>query len=157
MAIIDRKPKLRAKIGNTSLEFLDKDALFRVCKAYNGKAVTVSIDDFPMPVHPDLYAFYFGIIIRKECMNSEAFKTYYSEKEIHNMLATKLRTFIRARKGVTFRVEIEEVVEDVLSYDYDNFVEYVQDVVTYLESEFGIIVKDYETYHIDRHRLTRKA
>lgn len=155
MAIIDSKHKLRAKIGNTSLEFLDKDALFHVCHILNGKVVTITIDDNPKPISPDLYAFYFGIIIRKECMSSEAFRTYYDEMELHNMFASKLRSYIRmvVKNG---KSDTERKVDDVLSYDDDTFKLYIEDLKWYLEQEFNIIIKDYETYHIDKLRLTKR-
>ena len=155
MAIIDKKPKLRAKVGNIALHFLDKDAFFRVCQDYYGKTITVTIDDSPQPVESDLFAFYFGIIIRKECMNSEAFSTYYDEKELHNIFQRKLRTGIRAKKGNHFRVEYQEFTDDVLQYDKKNFLQYLNDLKLYLESEFGIIIKNYEQYHMDKKRLTR--
>ena len=151
MAIIDLKPKLRAKVGNVSLHFLDQDAFLRACAKLHGKTITVILQETPeMPVDRDLYAFYFGIIIRKECMSSEAFKTYYCEMDIHNILQYKLRTFYRMENGVP-----AAVTDLVLQYSEGDFKLYIQDVIMYLAVEFEILVKDYETYHIDKNRLTR--
>lgn len=147
MAILDRKTKLRAKVGKVGLLFLDNDAYFKTLEKFLGQTITIVFQDTPyMPITPDLYAFYFGIIIRQEMMSSEAFKTYYDENEIHLMLQAKLRTFLRKNGSFT---------DNVLQYDQANFVIYVNDVILYLESEFGIVINDYKTYHIDRLRLTR--
>lgn len=154
MAVLDTKTKLKAKVVKGNIIYKDNALYYLSTSKFDGENVIVTIEKNNLPISKDLYAFYFGIIIRKECMSSNAFKTYYDEQEIHKMFQSKLRSYIRCVQTPKGTIT-ERIVEDVLQYDTPAFVEYLEDLKWYLESTFGIIIKDYDDYIIHKLRLTK--
>lgn len=111
------------------------------------------------PITPNQYAFYFGGIIRGECMHSNCFQNM-TEKEIHTVLFRELRTYTKEimiiKKDGTIDQKFESFQEDFDSYGKDKMKEYIEDVIPYLANEHGIYVKDRNEYKYNQYLTTRK-
>ena len=111
------------------------------------------------PITPNQYAFYFGGIIRGECMNSNCFQNV-TEKEIHKILFSELRTYTKEiiiqKKDGEIDHKMESFVEDFDSYSKDQMTKYIEELIPYLELEYGIHVKTKEEYQYNQYTTTRK-
>lgn len=98
---------------------------------------------------PNQYAYYFGGIIRKECMQSNTFAGW-TEKEIHRFLFRNVMgilTLIKLRDGSTRTVE---KVPDFDSIGKEGMREYISQLIPYLQIEFDIHPKPAEHYKYNK-------
>jgi hypothetical protein len=159
MAVLNTNPRFKAKVVNSVLKYDNQELFSSVLQKFNNKDVVVTIELTHTPIDKDLYAFYFGIIIRKECMSSEQFQGSFNEMDIHEMLQKEFRNYVRVAETIrddgTIDREAVYCVDNTLLYDKSNFMAYLNDVILYLGSEFNIHVKDYDQYVIDKNRYTK--
>lgn len=149
-----------AKIVNGKINYKELTLFNAFISKNEGKDLIVSIEPKKNAISEDLYAFYFGIIIRKECMQSEAFSTYYDEYEIHQIFQEKLRSYIVMENTGTEDAPLlvpKRIVDNVLIYSNEDFKLYVSDLITYLAHEFDIHVKEKSEYIIPNYRKTRNG
>ena len=111
------------------------------------------------PVTPNQYAFYFGGIIRGECMHSNCFQNI-SEREIHDILFKELCSYTKEviiqKKDGSIDHRMEKFTEDFHHYGKRKMAEYLEKLIPYLEQEYGIIVKDPKDYKYNQYTVTRK-
>jgi len=105
------------------------------------------------------YAFYFGGIIRGECMHSNCFAGL-NEKEIHQILLKELRSYTRGRTIITksgdeFEI-MEEFVEDFDSYDKEMMRKYIEELIPHLKDVYNINVKDSKEYSLKNSHIKSK-
>jgi len=99
-------------------------------------------------------AYYFGGIIRQECMNSNSFAGM-KEKEIHNallLLVTGTMRTIYKRDGSTALVEMPEDF-DAIMRSKKRMAEYIQKVIATLNVDFDIFPKPSEHYKTNKYRV----
>jgi hypothetical protein len=105
------------------------------------------------------YAFYFGGIIRGECMNSNCFAGL-NEKEIHQILFKELKTYKRGRTIITKQgddIEIlEDFIEDFDSYGKKQMTKYIEEVIPHLLNNYNIRVKDSKEYSLKNSHIISK-
>lgn len=156
MAVLGTKTKLKANVRNGSIIYKNETIFSSQIRKFEGKNVVITIENDSPPISEDLYAFYFGIIIRKECLGSDSFMgNFYSEKELHEIFQYKLRRWVKTNT-INGKTEVTEKVDDVLQYSQEDFAKYINDLKIYLEAEFGIVIKDYKEYIIDKQRYTKR-
>ncbi len=107
-----------------------------------GYAVIFETKDDPTP---NQYAYYFGGIIRKECMQSNVFAGW-TEKQISKFLLKEVM-------GITKQIKMpdETVRHVVLAPDFDSLgkegmTEYISKLIPYLQTELDIHPKPSEHY-----------
>lgn len=110
-------------------------------------------------ITPGQYAFYFGGIIRGECMHSNCFQNV-NEKEIHKLLFKELRTYtkeiILTKKDGSIEHSFESFTEDFDSYSKEQMSKYIEELIPYLAEEYGIHIKDKNDYQYNQYVTTRK-
>lgn len=92
-------------------------------------------------------AYYFGGIIRQECMKSNCFAGW-AEKEIHNQLLIEVRgsmRMIHLPDGSTSLREMPGDFEKIMS-DKAEMAKYIEEVIAKLETEYEIYPKPSEHY-----------
>lgn len=92
-------------------------------------------------------AYYFGGIIRQECMNSECFAGL-TEKEIHNALLLEVRGSMRQIRRPDGSVSLKEMPGDFdeIKDNKKEMAKYLEEVIAKLETEFEIYPKPSEHY-----------
>jgi hypothetical protein len=116
-------------------------------RTLEGKRGYAIIEEETESVSSNQLAFYFGGIIRQECMNSNCFAGL-SEKEIHNYLLIELRgtmRTIRRPAGGTSIAEMPGDFDDIMR-SKKKMAGYLEDVIAHLQLEFDIYVKPSEHY-----------
>ena len=121
-----------------------------------GYAIITYAED---PITPNQYAFYYGGIIRGECMHSNCFQNV-GEKEIHDILFGELRSYTKeviiTKKDGTIEHKMAKFTEDFGNYGKKKMSEYLEELIPYLQDEYGIIVKDPKEYKYNQYSVTRR-
>jgi len=137
-------------------EFIWKDAeMFEFYKRkFEGRRGYVVIFDATDDPTPNQYAYYFGGIIRKECMQSNIFAGW-TEKEIHNFLLKEIMGII---KQVKFRYGPARHITIAPEFDSlgkSGMAEYISKLIPYLQTEFDIHPKPSEHYKYNKFYLKK--
>lgn len=119
-----------------------------------GYAIIEEVTDGPTI---DQYAYYFGGIIRKECMVSNTFSGL-TEREVHDVLMmetgnTLTVTFAHPKKG---RI-IYSVPEDIKKWSVKKMLDYIDQVIALLNTEYQIYPKPPEYYKDNKYYLDPKT
>jgi hypothetical protein len=116
-------------------------------KLLEGKRGYAIIEEDTEDVSLNQLAYYFGGIIRQECMNSECFAGL-SEKEIHNYLLTKCEGSMRKvyRPDKTFAVIEMPGDFDLIMGSKKRMALYIEKVIATLQTEHDIFPKPAEHY-----------
>lgn len=112
-----------------------------------GKRGYAIIEEIGERVSDNQLAYYFGGIIRQECMHSECFSGW-KEREIHNHLLTEVTGTMRhihRPDGSTSLVEMPEDFDSIMS-SKKKMAEYISKVIAKLETEYNIYPKPSEHY-----------
>jgi len=132
------------------------NAKLEMTRNQRGYAIITTAEDKPTV---NQYAFYFGGIIRGECMHSNFFLGL-SEKEIHQVLFREIRTYTRGRTVINIDGEYiekkEEFIEDFDSYGKKQMTKYIQELIPHLLHEYNIKVKDPKEYSLRNSHITSK-
>ncbi len=146
--------KHKFKIVNGVFVWKDPDVFNYVKKELEGKEGYAIIKEEENNITPNQYAYYFGGIIRKECMNSNVFAGW-TEAEIHDFL-------LREVEGNVKVVRIKDVNKAFISTpDFSIFkkrrmAEYITKVIAYLQVEFDIHPKPSEHYRYNKFYIKPK-
>jgi hypothetical protein len=111
-----------------------------------GYAVFFETIDDPTP---NQYAYYFGGIIRKECMQSETFAGW-TEKEIHMFLLKEILGTLRQVKFRHGPVKTISVAPDFNQIGKRGMADYISKLIPYLQVEFDIHPKPAEHYKYNK-------
>lgn len=91
----------------------------------------------------DQWAFYYGVICRKYCMESEAFSASFNNvKEISSFLLEKLTArpkIIKYPSGKTITEFIPDKLDD---YNKKEMAAFIEKVIAYLAVEFNIFIEE---------------
>jgi hypothetical protein len=118
-----------------------------------GKRGYAIIDEEEKNVSPNQYAYYFGGIIRRECMASDVFKGY-TEKQIHSLLFNELRSTVKGILKPDGTTKLVTMSEDFNSYKKEDMRLYMEELIPHLQTEYNIYVKPsshykYNKFYID--------
>jgi hypothetical protein len=126
----------------------EDDEMFALKKRIlEGKRGYAIIEEDTDESSPKQLAYYFGGIIRKECMNSECFAGL-SEKEIHNYLLLSVAGSMREvhrKDGSSRLVEMPGEFEPIMR-NVKKMSEYIEKVIAFLQVEHDIFPKPAEHY-----------
>jgi len=133
-------------------EMLDFDR-----KRLEGKRGYAIIEEVTEGPSTDQYAYYFGGIIRKECMVSNVFGGM-KEKEVHTALLmesgfTTVVTFEHPTRG---RV-LYYTPEDIKRWSKRRMSEYIEQVIALLNTEYQIYPKPSEHYKDNKYYMDTKT
>jgi len=136
--------------------FEDKEMLDFIRRSFEGKKGYAIIEEVKKDISTDQYAYYFGGIIRRECMVSEAFGGM-KESEVHNVLMmesghSQTVTFAHPKKG---RV-VYEVPEDIKKWSMRKMVHYIEQVIALLNTEYEIYPKPSSHYKYNKYYMDQK-
>jgi hypothetical protein len=114
------------------------------------KRFELTLDEEFVSANQSQRAYYFGGIIKAECMSSNAF-IGFTEKEIHQLLLRHLRTYHRTVITKSGQEITTPFVEDFQSYGKKDMLEYIDAVINFLAMEFNIQVKTPEEYKYNKY------
>lgn len=103
---------------------------------------------------PNQYAYYFAGIIRRECMQSEAFAGW-TEREIHKFLLKEVMGVIRQVKFRNGQVKNISVAPDFDSFGKAGMIEYISKLIPWLQTEMDIHPKPSEYYKYNKFYIKR--
>jgi hypothetical protein len=139
------------KVINGNPVYEDMDMYRLVMRNLEGKRGFSIIKDIEEDTSPNQFGYYFGGIIRQECMNSECF-VGWTEKQIHEYF---LKEIEGEMKMITMggKTRIAEVCPS-FPFGKKKMAEYITKVIAKLQTEFDIHPRPaehykYNKYHID--------
>jgi hypothetical protein len=137
-------------VGN---KFLWEDQeMFRLKKKMlNGKRGYAIIEEEVDKASSNQLAYYFGGIIRKECMNSNVFAGM-KEMEIHNHLLFEVRGSTRNISMPDGKTKIMELIPDFneIKDNKKEMTKYLEEVIAKLQTEYNIYPKPAEHYKYNK-------
>ena len=136
--------------------FEEKDMLEYKRKALEGVRGYAIIEEEGDNVTPNQYAYYFGGIIRKECMESDVFKGF-SEMQIHNILFAELRSSVKGLEMPDGTTKTFNLIEDFSSYKKNDMTKYIEEVIALLQTEYNIHPKPASHYKYNRFYMNPKV
>jgi hypothetical protein len=118
-----------------------------VKRTLEGKRGYAIIEEETEKVSTNQLAYYFGGIIRQECMHSNCFAGL-SEKDIHNYLLVAVRGTIREIRLLDGQFKIREMPGDFdeIMRNKADMAKYIEEVIAHLQVEFDIYVKPSSHY-----------
>jgi hypothetical protein len=122
-----------------------------------GKRGYAIIEEEKDKASPNQLAYYFGGIIRKECMRSNVFASL-SEKEIHNHLLFETRGSVRNIPYPNGTTKVMECIPDFdeIARDKSNMAKYIEEVIAKLQSEYDIHPKPASHYKYNKFYIETK-
>ena len=130
----------------------DDPEMFRLKKRMlEGKRGYAIIEEEADKASSNQLAYYFGGIIRKECMNSNVFSGM-KEHEIHNHLLFEVRGETRNIRMPDGTIKIMECIPDFneIKDSKKKMATYLEEVIAKLESEYQIYPKPAEHYKYNK-------
>lgn len=120
-------------------------------KSLEGKRGYSIIEEISEAGTGNQLAYYFGGLIRQECMNSECFASW-SEREIHEFLLLSVRGTMRniRRPDGSFSVVEMPGDFDKIKDSKKELAKYISEVIAKLETEFQIYPKPSEHYKTNK-------
>lgn len=129
--------------------FEEKDMLEYKRLLLEGKRGYAIIEEEDDRISPNQYAYYFGGIIRKECMNSHVFSGL-TDKEIHQVLFHDLRSTTRGILMPNGTTRLITVTDDFASYGKKDMSKYIEELLPWLVSEYNIFPKPASHYSYNK-------
>lgn len=136
-------------VVNGKFVFEQKDMLEYIKRSFEGKRGFAIIKPVKEDVSPNQYAYYFGGIIRKECMVSESFAGL-KEAQIHEILLREVEGDVKPIKNKVGVVKMVEVTPDFSSFSKRRMAEYIQKLIAHLQVEYDIHPKPAEHYKYNK-------
>lgn len=154
MAIVKYKHFFTVKDGQFVFE--DKEMLAYIKRQFDGKRGYAIIEEVKDPNTVDQYAYYFGGIIRRECMPSNCFGGQ-TEYQIHCALMMETGhshtiTFAHPKDG---RI-VYDVPEDIKKFGKRKMSQYIEEVIALLTTEYNIHPKPSEHYKDNKYYMDPK-
>ena len=116
----------------------DDETMFSLKKQMlEGKRGYAILEEEPEPITPDQYAYYFGVLIRKYCMSSNAFFGL-TDWEIHNILLQELRSDTITYAAKDGKRKMSQITEDFKKFGKKRMRLYVEEVIAHLQVEYDI-------------------
>lgn len=147
--------KHRFKVVNGEFVWEDKDVFDYVKKELEGKNGYAIIKEEEKDITPNQFAYYFGGIIRKECMNSNAFLGW-TEMEIHDYLLREVEGNVKVAKTPHGNVAFIST-PDFKLFRKNKMAEYITKVIALLQTEFDIHPKPPEHYRYNKFYIPTKV
>ena len=144
------------RLVNGKFIWKDKQMFEFIKRSLEGKEGFAIIKEIEHDVTPNQYAYYFGGIIRKECMVSETFGGC-KEGEIHNYLLKEIEGTVKQVKMKDGSVRHIEIVPDFSLFGKRKMAEYIEKVIALLQTEYGIYPKPAEHYKYNRFYIKPKV
>jgi len=130
----------------------DDPEMFRLKKKMlDGKRGYAIIEEEAENASSNQLAYYFGGIIRKECMNSNVFASM-KEQEIHNHLLFEVRGTTRNVTMPDGKTKIMEMIPDFneIKDSKKKMAKYIEEVIAKLNTEYDIYPKPAEHYKYNK-------
>lgn len=125
-------------------------------KALEGKRGYAIIEETDEEISPNQYAYYFGGIIRKECMVSETFQGL-TEKQVHQVLFSELRSTTKGILMPDGSTKTVMVSEDFDRYKKKDMILYLEELIPHLNTEYNIWPKPASHYKYNRFYFNQKT
>ena len=125
-------------------------------KVLEGKRGYAIIDEADDDISPNQYAYYFGGIIRKECMVSETFQGF-TEKQVHQILFAELRSTTKGILMPDGATKTVMVSEDFDKYKKKDMMLYLDELIPHLNTEYRIYPKPASHYKFNRFYINDKS
>jgi hypothetical protein len=135
--------------------FEEKDMFEFKRKDLEGRRGYAIIERVGDQVTVNQWAYYFGGIIRKECMVSNIFQGL-SEMQIHQVLFFDIRSSVKGILMPDGTTRLVTVTEDFSSYGKEEMRKYIEEVIAHLQVEYDIHPKPAESYKYNRFHLKEK-
>lgn len=148
------KHKFRVENGKYIWE---DPAMFAVKRSMlEGKQGYAIIEEEVEEGSPNQLAYYFGGIIRQECMNSDCFLGM-TEREIHEALLLEVAGTVRhiSKNGRDILVNLPGDFE-IIRRNKSNFSEYIEKVIAVLNTDYGIFPKPASHYKYNKFKIEVK-
>lgn len=144
-------------VKNGKFEWESKEMLDFVRRNMEGKRGYAIFEEVNNDDKSDVYAYYFGGIIRRECMESNSFAGL-TEKEIHEILMMETGnsntiTFEHPRDG---RI-IYDIPMDIKKWPKRRMGQYVEQVIALLNTEYQIYPKPSSHYKGNNYYMDKKT
>ena len=144
------------KIINGKYLWAEPDMFEYKRKVLEGKRGYAIIEEEEEEISPNQYAYYFGGIIRRECMVSEAFQGF-TEHEIHEALFFELRSTTKGIKLPDGTTKPIRVSEDFGSYKKKDMSAYIEELIPHLNVNYNIWPKPASHYKYNRFYINPKT
>ena len=146
-----REPKYKHffKIRDGKFIWEDLDMFKYKKRSLEGGKGYAIIEEVGEEITPNQYAYYFGGIIRKECMKSNTFQGL-SEKQVHQVLFTELRSQVKGIKMPDGTTKLVTVSEDFSRYKLPDMQKYIEELIPYLQVEYDIHPKPASHYKYNK-------
>lgn len=143
-------------VTNGKFVFEQKDMFEYKKRLLEGKRGYAIIEGVEDKITPNQYAYYFGGIIRIECMNSNVF-TGLTESEIHQIIFKELRSYNKSVEQPDGKTEIVTFTDDFSAYNKEDMRKYVEEVIPWLGETFKIYAKPPEHYKYNKYYMKTKV
>jgi len=146
-----KEPKYKHffEVRNGKFIWEEKDMFEYIRMNLEGKRGYAIIELVTGDITPNQYAYYFGGIIRKECMVSNAFQGL-SENEVHQVLFAELRSSVKGIKQLDGTTKLITVSEDFAAYKKEDMRKYIEELIPHLKLDYRINVKPAENYKYNK-------
>lgn len=134
----------------------EQDMLEFKRKSLEGRRSYAILEEVEDDITPSQYAYYFGGIIRKECMRSDIFQGL-SDKQIHQVLFMELRSTQKGIKMPDGTTRLVTVTDDFGNYKKPDMIQYISEVIPHLQVEYDIHPKPAEHYKYNRFYMDPKT
>ena len=125
-------------------------------KVLEGKRGYALIEEVKEEISVNQYAYYFGGIIRNECMASNVFSGL-SDMEIHQVLFEELRSTTKGIQLPDGKIKLVRVKEDFSSYGKKEMARYMEEVIALLQTEYDIHPKPPHKYKYNKFIINPKT
>lgn len=142
-------------VKNGILIYEDADMLKYKMLNLEGKRGFATIQEVIPGPTTNQFAYYFGGIIRNECLSSNTFAGF-TEHEVHEILFSELRSHTKVVEMADGRTIVKTVTDDFSKYDKDDMTLYIQELIPHLLNDYGIVVKPSEYYKYNKYRIDPK-
>ena len=143
------------QVINGKFIFKEEDMLEFKRKNLEGKRGYAIIEPVEDDITPNQYAYYFGGIIRKECMKSNTFQGL-SEKEVHQVLFKDLRSSVKGIKMPDGTTKLVTVTDDFGKYKKSDMQKYIEELIPHLQTEYNIHPKPASHYKYNKFYFNEK-
>ena len=132
-------------VKDDNVIYQNEEMLSFFFKRLEGKRGYLLVREYEEEISPNQYAYYFGGIIRAECMNSDCFASL-TDKQIHQVLFEELRSkqvIITKADGSSY---FKTVTDDFKAYGQRKMALYITNVIAHLQVDYNIHPKDPKMY-----------